>query len=130
MQRETQLWDYVVDMYKEKLNIPKDIVELLSVLDILQKCIEGLSNEIISRYLDLDLRFIKTTLEKYFSFDGWSNSLDFSPIQVYNRVSNLEEFIFEVEMIAALVLPLDVNLSYEVCKKYKELENSLEKYGY
>jgi hypothetical protein len=130
MQRKTKLWQYIIAIYKERLGIPEDIVELLSVINILEQSVEGLSNKVIAECTGTSLEYIKETLEQFLSFSGWSVDLDFSPIKVYNRTNGFNEYINEIILVSPLSLPLDVSLSYEICKKYIEMENKIEKYDY
>jgi hypothetical protein len=125
---DSKLWKCVLKMYEEVLGIPPEITELLSVIDILDKCVQGLSNTTIARYTDTSPEYISRTLEKYLGFQGFLPDLDFSAIGVYNRVSNKEEFLLEAEMVSPFTS--DIETIYEACKKYSELEERLKIYGY
>jgi hypothetical protein len=134
MSKEDKLWQYIKSIYKDKLGIPEEICNFLSVDVILVGVITGLSVTHIANYVNIDEKLIRVIIKEYFKepeyFNGWNGDLDFSPIMVYNRVNNLEEYMNEAELISPLDTTLDKRLGYELCKQYKNYEEELAKYGY
>jgi hypothetical protein len=135
MYKEDKLWQYIKDIYKDKLGIPEKIVNLLSDDKILIGVATGLSNRHICNYVDLDEKLVKTIVEQYFkdisNFSGWQVDLDFSPIMVYNnKHTTLYGYIGAVKEASSLVTENDVYTSYQVCVVYKNYEEELAKYGY
>lgn len=126
--QENYLWKWVIKMYEDKLGIPPEITELLSVIDILLKCVQGLSNDTIARYTETSPEYVSNVLEKYLNFKGWSFDLDFSAIEVYNNCRSKEEFSFSVKLLSPMTK--DMEEIYCVCQKYEFLERKLEEYGY
>lgn len=132
MHKENKLWRYVKDLYKEKLNIPEEIPELLSVFNILTGVVNGLSTTNLIRHTGLPGDFITETTKSYYQdFPGWVVDLDFSPIMVYNnKHTTLAGYMAVVKKISPITSEQDILTSYGLCEQFRDYEDLLKKYGY
>jgi hypothetical protein len=123
------VWDSIKRIYKENFNIPDTIIEYYSTFEILKKCISGYSNLRISYGMKDDLKYIKEVLFYSLGFEGWEVDLDFSPIAVYNRCNNnYERYRQDILMISSITPDSAIEISYLLCRRYKEIEREINKY--
>lgn len=119
----------IEDFYESKLNIPKKIVNLLSIELILKGCAEGLSNKRIALRYGLKLKEVSSSLEEFFYFGGWNIDLDFSPIAIYNKINgNYEAYKREVIMISPASFDKYIDDSFYVCEIYSKVKKEIDKY--
>lgn len=123
------LWDSIKKIYKVNFNISENIIEYYSVLDVLKKCVSGYSNLRISFGLKDNIKYIRELLYEFIGFSGWDYDLDFSPIAVYNRCdNNYERYRQDVIMVSSVTSDSIIELSFLLCKKYKEIERIIDKH--
>jgi len=123
------LWDVIINYYKNTFNIPQRYVELSACMPILRECVEGYSNKSISRRLKLPEDYIRETLENFLYFAGWSEDVDVSPIALYNSAEgDLERFRELFYMSSAYSKAKIIKVSFILCKKYTDLKKELESY--
>ena len=115
--------------FMERL-IPLDVVDFILFEPILYLCTCGISNEEINRYIlevyeaDLSLKSISYICQKFLSFSGWSENLNFSPYFYYIKAR--KDFGKYNELISPLTDSEDyVIISYDVCREYdKQFEKA------
>jgi len=122
------LWDYIKSIYMNDYNIPEPVVDMIAVEPILRHCVTGYSVSKIVRYTLMQRKYVKTVINEYFEFDGWTDDLDFSPIAFYNRSQgNVVRFEEEIKMISSIKNDMIAFLFF-ICKQYREIVEEIEKY--
>lgn len=126
----SDVWELILEFYEKELKIPRKITDYLSVSDILKNCAMGLSNSRIAKSNELDdIEYITITVNYYLGFPGWKRDLDFSPLAIYNR-SRGSFLIYEQEitMISTESFNGDIRISFDICKRYSEIKEEIDKY--
>lgn len=122
------VWDLIKDFYKTKFGIPRKIIDLISVIEILKLSVQGYSNEKIARYSEDGIQYIIDVLAEFLDFTGWDSDLDFSPIALYNKSKDFIRYQQEVKMISAITNESVINISYHICVTYFKYRKAIEKY--
>jgi len=129
MMIERTLWDSIKEYYRLNYSIPENILEYYSAIDVIKKCISGYSNLRISFGLKSSVKYVKEVLYDNLGFEGWEEDLDFSPIAVYNRCNNnYERYRQDILMISHVTPDCVIEISFLLCKKYKDIERLVDKY--
>jgi hypothetical protein len=126
---ENTLWDIIKKFYKEELGIPDYIVECISLLDVIKRCISGYSNYRISQFKGSSINYIKEALSNTIAFEGWDQDLDFNPLALYNRSEmNYARYKEEVNMVSVITSEVVIKLSFNLCELYYRIIEEIEKY--
>lgn len=125
-------WDDVKTFYKESFDIPGDLVDILSVSDIVLMCVSGASNESIAETLEVEEDFVCEVIKTVLDFDGWSRDLTVNPYGVFLTLRvgvdlNLEEFVRIVGSRDTSLTTGELETLYSLCESYNKLENRIEK---
>lgn len=126
---EQRIWSQVKNLYKEKFGMPPRLVDYLASSEFIFLCAKGLSVDTIARRFSFGRDYISFCIKEFLNFEGWEHDLDFSPIDFYFRYNNFDEYKKEV-LIFSIEDEKSVNKSYNVSRRFCELERKLEKYGY
>jgi hypothetical protein len=111
-----------------KHGIPEVVVDMIAVEPILRHCVTGYSISKIVRYTLMQRKYVKTVLNEYFEFDGWTDDLDFSPIAFYNRsYGNIIRFEEEIKMVSSIENDMIAFLFY-ICKRYRDIVEEIDKH--
>jgi hypothetical protein len=122
------LWDYIKSIYMNKHGIPEVVVDMIAVEPILRHCVTGYSISKIVRYTLMQRKYVKTVLNEYFEFDGWTDDLDFSPIAFYNRShGSIVRFEEEIKMVSSIENDMMAFLFF-ICKRYKDIVEEIDKH--
>jgi ribosomal silencing factor RsfS len=120
-------WEVIQKVYEEKFGTPPKILDYIATQQILKLCCTGLSNKKIAEYLEIDIEDVENTLFEFLNFEGWENDLDINPLHIFEKVKNLDNFIiFMVK--SSMISEKIANNFYEVCKKYKLIEEEVDNY--
>ncbi len=118
-------WVHVKDFYKQCFGIDGWVVELYAVLDILNLCASGASNESIVKFSDLDLEDVVEILMTTFHFPGWKEDLPVNPYKLFlDTNGDFDEFNKAMVGITAFEFDPIINL-YQICKTMKEIEERI-----
>jgi hypothetical protein len=90
---------------------------------IIKLCGSGCSNEIISKYLDIEPESILIVLDKYLEFKGHSENLPFNPLKEYRLAGTMEEFVERISLRHGTTYA--TNALYDICKRISALEEAL-----
>lgn len=125
-------WDYIRILLEDKLNIPSHVLDIISVKDILQLCASGSSNENIVRFNNVELDYVKSTIQDWFFFDGWEKDCDLNPYQLLSSLEDydyaFEYFEKEIAILYPYYTKAAVEKMYSVATIYKKLEDEMEKF--
>lgn len=124
------IWEEIKKIINKNTGISMEIVELLSVDEILKQCVFGLSVSHIANYIDQNEKYVREVLLAFLDFEGWNEDLDFSPIACYNRSNTREEFSEDVKSFSHVTNTCGFIFMYDLCRKYKEIEERIKKDGY
>lgn len=127
-------YEILKDFYRKELNIPAELVDILSVNDVLIMCVSGASNESISDTIDMDLNVIKEILETVLNFSGWKNDLPVNPYKIFTSLRINKDFTFQDFLVLtrradpdrASYSDEDVKKMFEMCSVYTDIENRLD----
>ena len=126
---EKDVWKEFCEYVNTTLEIPKEILNLLAVNDILFACVVGLSNKTIANRFNLDIEYIKYTLKEFLDFEGWEYDLDLNAFNIYKRSNrDLNSFSLFVDTLSSLVTKETKEILFGLCEKYEELFKKVEKY--
>lgn len=121
------LWDYIKELYKEKYNIPPEVIDYVSVQPILKRCVTGYGNKSICYAVRENIDYVSQVIFQYLSFPGWTDDLDLNPLAIYNRYNgNYEYFKQEIQMFSPYFKEEIVKYAFDMCKKYKEIEKEIK----
>lgn len=129
MQAESNVWEGVQLFYKQNFGIPKELLDIMEIYDIILLCAEGKSNQSISNFTGIDdIEHIKKSLNKAYQFYGWDFDLDMNTRELYKRSTNRYGFISSVTTLSPLIKRCDAIVAYELNKKLDEYNKLLDKY--
>jgi len=122
-------WERLKKFISERTGNSEAQVELMSVIEILDMCVSGASVLDICDSLELDVKFVSEILKKYLGFTGWEESLKINPLALY-KSCNMEynRFIDAYKKFTNKHNALYIELLFNLCKHYSELESELETY--
>jgi hypothetical protein len=120
------VWEEVKKIINKNTDISVEILELLSVNEILSQCVSGLSVSHIARYIDQDEKYVREVTLEFIGFEGWNEDLDFSPIVCYNRSNSIEEFKEDIKSFSYVPKTYGFIFIYDLCKRYKKLEERIK----
>lgn len=121
-----EAYDLIKKIYKDKLNIDEEIIDLLSEMDIMYYCATGTSNLAISNLLNIDIETVENILKNRFNFSGWKDTLDFNPLFVYNKSKGIEEFYYKIIMAILNYPKFILKKSYEIANLYTQYEKIID----
>lgn len=126
-------WGKILDYIESTIHVPRQIIELIAVKDILALCASGVSNIKISTFLETDEEYVSSVLSEFLGFNGWKEDLDFNPYSIYtNLVSNgylgIDNFEREIKTISPFYSSdrSTNEVMYNVCKDLYEIEREVE----
>lgn len=123
------LWEVIKKSYKDNFNIPELVIEYYANIEIIRKCIYGYSNSRIAFSLNENITYITDVLNSLLLFPGWEKDLDFNPIAVYNKCNDdYNAYYMSVIMISSISTDSIIRLSFNLCRKFKEIERMIDKY--
>ena len=112
-------WQETKHALAELSGVSEEIVEYISVIDLLTMHVTGLSNKDIADNLGIDEEAVRDTLLEYFDTEGF-NSQQSGYYFVFNLVQgNKDKFLEHFEGQEDI---------YERCKKVKEITEVLDEY--
>lgn len=124
------LWDLIKHFYKEKFNINPDVIEYISVNEILKKCVTGYSNDRIANSVNEPVEYVKDVIKDFFGFSGWEIDLDANPFAIYNRSrGDFNRYKEEISMVSSIFNDYIIKLSYNICKKYDYIKKIIKDYN-
>lgn len=124
-----QRWLKIKDILKGLLGVPEQVLDYVAVEEILKLCASGLSNETISRQLNMDEFYVEDVLDEFFEFDGWEVDLDVNPWFIYKKdVRNQSAFEYRVNTLTDLMDDLKMKEAYHVCSMYQRIREEIDKY--
>jgi hypothetical protein len=124
-------FEEIKEFYLERFNIPGELVDILSVSDILLMSVSGACNESIADTLEVDVDFVKEVLTTMYDFEGWNTDLTVNPYRIYSglRVGvdlNLEEFSRIVGERDETLDENNLRRLFSMCDIYNKLENRID----
>jgi hypothetical protein len=121
------LWDLIKYYYQKTFNIPPRYIELVSVMPILEKSIEGFGNRTISRAFNVPVDYVEDVLIDFLCFIGWDEDLDLSPIGVYNTCLGNYTCFYEKILSSSMLIEIEkIPFLFKLCKRFVELKKELE----
>jgi hypothetical protein len=129
MMAEITLWEVIKKSYSNNFNIPSDVLEYYANLEILKRCVFGYSTSRIAFSFNETITYIASVLVSLLGFSGWERDLDFNPIAVYNRSDdNYNKYYQDVIMVSSISTDRVITLSFNLCRKFKEIERLINEY--
>ena len=126
---ENKRWKSFIEYINSTLGIPITILNYITVSDILLGCVTGLSNSTISKKYNCSDEYIVGVLNEFLDFKGWTNDLDINIYFMYNNADkNLNAFRLLVTTITPLINDKEINISYNICKKYDIIIKEVNKF--
>jgi len=126
---ENKRWKSFIEYINSTLGIPITILNYIAVSDILLGCVTGLSNSTISKKYNCSDEYIVGVLNEFLDFKGWTNDLDINIYFMYNNADkNLNAFRLLVTTITPLINDKEINISYNICKKYDIIIKEVNKF--
>lgn len=128
MKSKQELYNQIKQFYKEKFGIDAELVDIVSVFDILKLCASGASNKSISCFLDESEILISQIVDAYLGFNGWKEDLFFSPLKLYKDLESPEEvdFVNKVVEIYGYKWNMDLHRMYESARLAEDMEKLLD----
>lgn len=123
-----ELWETLKSFYKEKFGIAPELVDIVSVIDLLKLCAAGADNKSIASFLNETEMGVAQTIDAYLGFMGWEYNLSFSPMRLYKELNkpDVETFINEVIIRYGYKLNEDITKMYESACIVDKLERLLD----
>lgn len=125
-------WIEFKEIFHERFGVEPILADYIACWDILILTAGGRANKTISNFiLEDDLSYIKKVQEEFLDFDGYKYDLDINTLMIYNRVDgDKDRYLKELEEITPLLFENKelVETSYEVCKKFKEIERKVNEF--
>ncbi len=117
-----------IKAFYKRLGNEDDLIELMFDYDILRNIAKGLSNETISRVLDLPIQDVEDVCKKYFEFSGFVKDLDITDAyMVYLKSRGIFDlFSYNMTLISASITFSEIEQAYVVCKRFNDLERRLD----
>jgi hypothetical protein len=119
-------WNAVREFYMSSFGISPELVDLMASNEILLMCVSGSSNTSISKLLNIDEEAVSEIVSTIFDFPGFSTDLEFSPYSIYKEDNSFISFagsIVEIEEDTGIE---KIELMYNNCKIYSEIEERLD----
>ena len=127
-------WDITATILEEKLNIPRQILDYISIRDIILLCASGSSNQSIALFLQTDLDFVCEIVSSTFLFSGWEKDLDINPYQILKNILDAEyekaylSFVEEVKLMTPYYGESEITKMFIVADKYFKIEQEMERW--
>lgn len=104
-----------------------ELIDHIAVYEVLEMCLFGKSNQHISDKLDLHVNCVEEILFEYLNFIGFTETLEISPIIVFEKYQNQDTFSgamfcysdFDDQMITKL---------FNGCVRLKEMKKEIDRY--
>lgn len=121
-------WEAIKTFYTDKFGVSPDLVDILSVFDVLKLCASGACNMSISDFLYIEEQATINILDAYLGFTGWETDLSFSPLGLYKELGNPDEATFVDNVITKYGYTVDIDLHrmYESARHVERLERLLD----
>ena len=126
---ENVYWTKIRGLLSESSNTPELVIDYMAVTNILQMSVRGLANFKIASFNGMDEEMVKHTLFKFLGFGGWEFDLDLDPWRMF-VVTNGNFELYELQILSLTnLLDCDIiQLSYKLCKKYKQIREEIKQY--
>lgn len=122
-------WDYLKTLLEDKLGIPGNVLDYIAVKDILQLCASGSSNQNISRFTNVDLDYVTSTIREFLLFDGWIDDCDLNPYMTYQSCQGVySDFEREILLLYPFYTKNAIMQMYSAANLYKLIEDKMEEY--
>lgn len=128
MTEKRDTWSNIKEFYTKRFGISPELVDIMSVFDILKLCASGSSNIAISKFLGETEESIMEINDAYLGFMGWKMDLDFSPLKFYKELNNPmeKEFVDSVIQKYGYKLNADLHHMYESASIVERLEKLID----
>ncbi len=133
MTETNESWGKILELIEASLSVPRRIIELIAVKDILTLSASGVANHKIASVLDLDPFYVKSVLIEFIDFSGWAYDLDLNPYSIFiNLISKgYTEFTdFKKELFVISPYMNDEILTrnaFQICRRLYDIEREIEK---
>ncbi len=138
MTETNESWGKILEVIETTLKIPRRIVELIAVKDILTLSVSGVCNHKIASVLDVDPFYVKAVLMEFINFPGWVSDLDLNPYSIYSNLKTRDyagkhtemftDFKFEVSTISPYLNDeFLIRNAFIISEKLWEMEQEIEK---
>lgn len=137
MTKVNESWGKILELIESRIEVPKNIIELVAVKDILTLCASGVANHKIASVLQHDTFYVKSVLKEFIDFDGWPYDLDINPYTIYSNLMNREysyekdmfkDFKQEINLISPYMNDEILILNaFTISKKLWSIEQEIEK---
>lgn len=124
-------WGKILELIEGTIKIPRSIIELIAVKDILTLCASGVCNHKIATVLDVDHFYVKSVLIEFIDFAGWSQDLDLNPYSIYANIRangyGFQEFKNEIFALSPYMNDeLAIHNAFIICQKLYSIEKKIE----
>lgn len=122
--------DFILDFYELTFGMPRDIPDKIAVLETLQLVCSGLSNTDVATILKtVEPDDVQWAALVYLDFIGFSFTLDFNPLYIYNCVNGSESLFRNLyRQIKPKECTFHAKTLYRACEKLKVIEEEVKKY--
>ena len=127
-------WIEVSSQYAGMMGVPVNVIEYLSVTEILKCAVTGMSNSrIADRYgiCDSD-NYVSNVLIDNLSFSGWEDDLNFNPLALFNQTDGdyMRYYSKVIEYAPYMYSDAIIVMSYNICLIYTKIKELLVENGY
>jgi hypothetical protein len=119
------LWEELKALYFKEFGISGEVLDYIAVFDILKLIALGMSNLNIGVRLHLDESYISEVAQEFYHFEGWKSDLAFYPLLCYNKTNDYHNY----KGIATTWNEKLIDLTWDICKRFCEIEREVLKYG-
>ena len=126
-----KLWNKVREIYYELFGYPGEMVDLVAASSILKLVAMGISNEEISKTLDMRMDSVESEIIRWFNseifpdFSGWNYTLKVNPLAVVQKVGNFSDYsklVYPSKIPSEDITKLSYEVAFQFMKKRKEIE--------
>ncbi len=131
-------WGKVLELIESTIKVPRRVIELVAVKDILTLAASGVANHKIASVLDVDPFYVKSVLMEFINFPGWVSDLDLNPYSIYSNLKSRDyagkhaemflDFKFEVNTISPYLNDeVLIRNAFIISERLWEMEQELER---
>jgi hypothetical protein len=122
-------WKLFTEYVSNEFGISEELLNYVAVEEILSCCATGLSNKTIANVCNCDIKYVIEVINEFFNFNGWKDDLDINTYHIYESSGKLlDSYRMLVKLVSSVSEDIDINKSFNICKKYEEILEKVNNY--